>query len=323
MRKFLLIGSSLVCIALTANCSGVNGSESGKSGEAERTLQHQDRERRYIVHVPKLPAPAAGFPVVLNFHGGGGNAADHQSYTGLDRVADREGFITVYPFGSGRFSRKLLTWNAGECCGYAKTHEIDDVGFVKALLNKLAEEYSLDPTRIYATGLSNGSMMAYRLAMELSESIAAIAPVAGAMSVAEFKPQRPIPIMHVHSVDDPRALYDGGLGPRFPFTNARVLHPPVESILKQWIEADGCPTVPIIAEVIHGAAGTHDQSHTATKLTYGPGKDGVEVILWKLTGAGHVWPGGLRNYHERLLGPSTAIIDVNEEMWRFFKRFHL
>ena len=275
------------------------------------------RERRYLVHVP--PAAAGAPAVVLNFHGGGGEARSHQKYVRMDVLADREGFIVVYPFGTGRLKDKLLTWNAGTCCGSAARDKVDDVAFVRALLDDLAARTTYDRARVYATGLSNGAMMVYRLAAELPDRIAAIAPVAGAMAVRDFAPRRPIPIMHIHSVDDPRALYYGGLGPPFPFTTARVLHAPVESTISQWVEFDGCGKTPEERDRREWRAGK--SAHTATRFVFSGCRGGVEVVLWKLTGAGHVWPGGTRDYLTRWLGPSTMVVDANEEMWHFFTRF--
>lgn len=274
-------------------------------------------ERAYLVHVPTglSDKPA----LILNFHGGGGNAPSHQKYVRMDPLADREGFIVVYPEGTGPPGHandgKLETWNAGTCCGSASANRVDDVGFVRRLLDDLARRQVFDHARVYATGLSNGAMMTYRLAAELSDRIAAIAPVAGAPVIERFATARPVPVMHIHSVDDPRALYAGGLGPPFPLTNVRVQHSPVEASLSIWARANGCG--PNMEQKGH----REWKGHTATLLAY-PGCR-AEVLLWKLTGAGHVWPGGELDYFPRLLGPGTAVIDANEEMWKFFSRHRL
>jgi len=276
-------------------------------------------ERSYIVHIP--PGARAAPAVILSFHGGGGNAKIHQKYVRTDALADREGFITVYPFGTGRLKDKLLTWNAGTCCGLAARLDVDDVGFVAALLDDLAERTPYDRTRVYATGHSNGAMMAYRLAAELPDRIAAVAPVAGAMVVRSFAARRPVPIMHIHSVDDPRALYRGGLGPPFPFTNARVQHPSVEATITRWVEFSGCNKAPVRADRREWRSA--EALHVAERFVFSGCRDGVEVVLWKLTGPGHVWPGGEPDHLTRWLGASTKVIDANEEMWRFFARFAL
>jgi polyhydroxybutyrate depolymerase len=306
----------------------------GPTGDYELAVEHDGRTRTTLVHVPEKAAEGRPMPVVLNFHGGGGNARAHRDYVRMDALADREGFIVAYPNGTGRLEEKLLTWNAGLCCGYAVTEKVDDVGFVRVLLAALGGRAPVDTARVYATGLSNGAMMSYRLAAQASERIAAIAPVAGSMVLPERHPDDPtpalavpgkraVPIMHIHSVDDRRALYYGGLGEPFPMTGLRTRHPHAEEVLYNWVTFEACAPKPAIAEVRQGARGTATAEHTATKYVFSGCRDGAEIVLWKLAGAGHVWPGGRLDYHPRLLGPGTDVIDANEEMWKFFRRFAL
>jgi polyhydroxybutyrate depolymerase len=286
-------------------------------GNHDLTLQIQGRERTFVVHVPPAAAAGGPLPVVVAYHGGGGNAPGFQAYANLDALADRDGFVVVYPDGSGRWGRRLLTWNAGDCCGFAWMQGADDVGFTLAALRELAGALPLDPTRVYATGHSNGSMMAYRLAAEAGEHVAAIAPVAGEMIVDRFAPKRPVPVLHVHSLDDPRAIYTGGLGPPFPGTNIRITHRAVMDGLDRWIAENGCAAEPRTVETRRMPAG----AHTATLLVYEPCTSGSVVAQWRLTGAGHGWPGSRSPLGERVMGPDTTVIDVAEELWRFVRRF--
>lgn len=290
-------------------------------GDHALTLSHGGRERSYIVHVPRdrLVNP---WPVMLNFHGGGSSAAGQQAYSRMDATADREGFLVVYPNGSGVLASRLLTWNAGRCCGYAMKNAVDDVAFVRALIEDLASRVDVDRGRVYATGLSNGAMMAYRLAAEAPELVAAIAPVAGASAVLPMDPEVTVPVLHIHSVDDTRALYAGGVGPPYPLTNTRVTHPAVEPMIANWARHDGCAPLPAMAPTIRGRDGS--AGHTATRIRYGECRHGVEVVLLRLSGAGHVWPGGAHDYVSRLLGsqskilgPATDVVDANAEIWRF------
>lgn len=290
-------------------------------GDHEFSLRHDGLRRTYLVHVPPRAAAGGRLPVVLNFHGGGGNARTQKWYTRMDETAARQGFLAVYPDGTGGFAGRLHTWNAGTCCGSAAARRVDDVGFVLALLDDLERRTPTDQARVYATGLSNGSMMAYRLAAEASGRIAAVAGVAGAMTLPRFAPERAVPVMHIHSVHDARALYEGGLGPAFPLTNTRIFHQPVEAMVEKWRAHNHCPSQPQVAEPITGRAGAADADHTATRLVFAPCRNRTEVVLWKLTGAGHVWPGGRQNFLRFLLGHGTTVIDANNEMWAFFSRF--
>ena len=266
-------------------------------------------ERSYIVHIPQAQGP---LPVVINIHGGGSNAAQERLYTGMDAVADREHFIVVYPNGTGRAAR--LVFNAGTCCGAAPMEHVDDVAFIRSVIDDLAKKTAIDRTRVYATGMSNGSMMSYRLAAEAPDLVAAIAPVSGAMVLRQFHPTLAVPIMHFHSVDDPVALYNGGLGLPFPGANSHAINPPVEEQLAKWIAHNGCPATPKIEKRLSG------NGTTATKMVYAPCSSGAPVVFWKLTGSGHVWP-GQTSAAERILGKANLLVDANEEIWAFFRNF--
>ncbi len=294
----------------------------GEGSDRREELRHLGRERSYSLHLPPGFEARGPLPLLLAFHGGGGNGRGFARYAGLDAVADREGFAVAYPDGTGRLPR-ILTWNAGRCCGTASEKEVDDVGFALALVDRLARELPLDRRRVWATGHSNGAMMAYRLAAEAADRIAAVAGVAGAMNLDGFAPVRPVPILHVHSLDDPRAPWAGGPGPSFPFTRARVVHAGVEAELRRWVRRDGCPEEPRVAERRTAPAGRADAGHTATKLVFAPCEGGAEVVLWKLTGAGHGWPGGETPLPEGLIGPRTEVIDAAEEVSAFVRRFSL
>ena len=311
-----------IAIAIVALCAGPARAALAP-GDHRIALEHGGRQRSYIVHVPPAAREGRPLPVILNFHGGGGNAEGQQKYSRMDALADAEGFLAVYPDGTGRMSGRLLTWNAGTCCAYSAANNVDDVGFTLVLLTDLEARQPVDRRRVYATGLSNGAMMAWRLAVEASDRIAAIAPVAGAKVLKAGGPARPVPVMHFHSVDDPRALYAGGLGPPFPMTTLQVFHSAVEPTIRDWAATIGCPTDARVTAELTGKAGSREAGHTATRYVWAPCREGAEVILWKFTGTGHVWPGGLQDYFPSLLGTATALVDANLEMWRFFQRFTL
>jgi polyhydroxybutyrate depolymerase len=182
-----------------------------KPGDHTRSLSVGDLTRTYLVHVPKSYDGKQPTPVLLVFHGGGSNAEQMVHFCGMNEKADKEGFLVVYPNGTGRLE-KLLTFNAGNCCGYAMEKKIDDVAFVRALLDDLEKVAKVDSKRIFATGMSNGAMITYRLASELSDRIAAVAPVAGPMGTDTCNSRRPVPVMHFHGTDDDFAPFKGGKG---------------------------------------------------------------------------------------------------------------
>ncbi len=275
--------------------------------------------RTFLVRVPREFKTRGALPVLIAFHGGGGNATGFQKYAGFDRLADRDGFVVVYPDGTGTQGRRLLTWNAGDCCGRAQTAGVDDVAFTLAVLKRLAADLPLDRTRVYVAGHSNGAMMAYRLAAEAADRVAAVGAVAGMMVVERFSPTQPVAVLHIHSADDPRALYRGGLGPPFPGTQVRSRHASVEGGLARWMILDRCATEPRVAESRNAAVGA--TTHTAELLVYEPCESDAAVAHWRLTGAGHGWPGHRSPLPERLMGPDTTVIDAAEEIWKFVSRF--
>lgn len=311
----LLVGFALALLAPGAIAASL------APGDYEIYLNHQNLRRSYMVHVPPQVAAKRALPVVMSFHGGGSNAEVMRTYTRMDHAADRDGYVAVYPNGSSGFQGRFLTWNAGSCCGPAVALNVDDVGFSLAVLDDLAGRTSIDASRVYATGLSNGSMMAYRLAAEASHRIAAAAGVAGAMSLPRFKPARPVPVLHIHSMQDHIARFDGGFGPPATIADTRPFHNSVEEMLRKWLDHNGCPLKPATVETTQGIAGTPDETHSAIRRVYRPCREGAEVVLLQLGGAGHVWPGGVRDYMPQLLGTGTAVIDANTEIWRFFSRY--
>jgi polyhydroxybutyrate depolymerase len=281
-----------------------------ESGDYTRTLTVDDRERTYLVHVPKREDAAQPWPVVLMFHGGGSDAHAMVEFTGLNEKADEAGFLVVYPNGTGRLQR-VLTWNGGNCCGRAMADNVDDVKFVAALLDDLAQVVPVDVNRVCATGMSNGAIMCYRLAAELADRIAAIAPVAGPMGTESCSPSRPVSICHFHGTDDAYAPFQGGVGKR---SLTRTNFYSVEHSLAAWVKANGCHPKPEVTEL----PAQVDDGTSITRTTYSGGQGGAEVVLYTIQGAGHTWPG--RPSQLSILGTSTKNISANDAMWEFFRR---
>ena len=201
--------------------------------------------RTFIVYVPPgldLKKPA---PVVLVFHGAWANARTQVAFSGLNRKADEANFVAVYPNGSGADDRRLF-WNA---FGPAGGRSPDDVKFVAAILDDLARSMDLDARRVFATGMSNGGMMCYRLAAELSDRIAAIAPVSGTLCIDNPKPKRPVPVVHFHGTADGIVPFDGPKNAGPMALGERLLNfKSVDETISTWVKLDGCPAKP---EVTH------------------------------------------------------------------------
>jgi len=320
-KIFSLIAFAVLAVVRAG--TGAEGLEPGSHllgpGSHRVDLEHGGLGRSYIVYVPPQASSANSLPVILNFHGAGSNAEQQQRYSGMDATADRDGFVAVYPNGTGRGTR-ALTWNAGGCCAYAERNKVDDVGFTRALLDDLATRVHIDRTRVYATGISNGGMMAFRLGVEASDRIAAIAPVEGALMIETSGPARPMPLMLFNSVDDRYVPYGGRFG-----RLGRIAHvtpyPPVDEEIARWRKFDDCPVKAQDGPTLKGGPGSADADNSATRYEWAPCAGGSKIVLWKLTGSGHVWPGATRSVF--WLGRGTNVINANDQMWQFFQDFSL
>jgi polyhydroxybutyrate depolymerase len=321
-RVFSLVVVAALAVARAGASADASDSHLLGPGSHRIAIQYGGIGRSYFVHVPPLISGENAVPVILNFHGAGSNAEQQEQYSGMDATSDRDGFVAVYPNGTGHGSR-ALTWNAGGCCAYAARNKIDDVGFTKALLDDLATRIRIDRARVYATGMSNGGMMAFRLGVEASDRIAAIAPVEGALIVETSGPARPVPLMLFNGVDDRYVPYDGrvGLLGRIPHESRYPSIPSVNEELTRWRGFDGCPSNAQVGPTLKGAPGSADANNSATRYEWGPCAGGSKVVLWKLTGSGHVWPGATRSVF--LLGRGTQVINANDQMWQFFRNFSL
>jgi polyhydroxybutyrate depolymerase len=250
----------------------------------------------------------------------------------MDPNADQNGYLVVYPNGT-RISKVLTPdpvaknaqygWNAGMCCGMPVTKHINDVGFLEAVITDIARRTPVNLRRVYMTGISNGGMMAYAMAAEASDHVAAIASVSGQVEIPNIHPSRPVPTMEFHSVNDPIALYKGS-----PNNNPKLVLSVTEGI-DQWVRADGCSTKPKTSPAIVGAAGSISAGESATLLTYGHCRDGTKVELWRFTGSGHVWPGSPLNTGPKKgwilqgVGRGIVLVNANETMWKFFSQYEI
>ena len=267
--------------------------------EQARTLHVGGTERSYLLYVPSGYQSSRPAPLVLVFHGAGGRPKQMARHTGFTGLAEREGFIVAYPAGLGR------RWNDGR--GIA-SH--DDVGFVRALLDTLGRELSIDPKRIYATGISNGAMLTYRLACDLPGVLAAIAPVAGAMPTAlvpTCSHGSSVALAAFQGTADPLVPYGGG---GVAVRRGQVLSA-TESV-EHWAEMDGCtgaPTVTMEPDRVTDGTRVRLSSWSGCRV-------GHEVALYSIEGGGHTWPGDRSS--GRRLGRATRDLDATTTIWSFF-----
>jgi polyhydroxybutyrate depolymerase len=301
------------CLLALAGIDGqmAAGREPAPAPGADRRMVVGARDRGYRLHVPPRLDREQPVPLVLVFHGGGGDPAGTERLTRFSELADREGFLVVYPEGVGR------NWNDGRENPYSGAFRdaIDDVAFVAALLDSLAAEFRIDLRRVYATGISNGAIFSHFLAANLSSRIAAIAPVAGSIAVpfdARFGPAQPVSVLIINGTEDPLLPYQGGgvAGGR----RGRVIA--VEEGARKWAGADGCTMAPESRSLADAEPG---DGCRVLSYTWNGCRSGTQVVLYRLDGAGHTWPGGAQYLPDFIIGKVCKDIDGAAEIWKFFK----
>ena len=307
MTNRLLMISAFLIVTLLSSCSKNDSPVIIPVFRYSETMTVDDRDRTYILNLPPNYYEASDFSLVIAMHGGGGDASQFETTSKLTEKANAANFIVVYP--EGVKSTGLLearTWNAGGCCDYARDNNIDDVKFISQLIETLVSDYKINPKRIYATGHSNGGMLAYRLACELSDKIAAIAPNGCSMVVTQpCNPSRSVPVLHMHSVLDSKVPYQGGIG----ITGA--YYPPIDSVLNVWSINNSCPSA---AQVI-----VDDFKYKFTK--WSECNENADINYYLTKDGGHGWPGGLPG------GPNSdtpsTVINANDLLWDFFQQYQL
>jgi polyhydroxybutyrate depolymerase len=271
-------------------------------GDYRFSFVHGGITREYLVHVPRSYS-GAPTPMLVALHGGGGDAdfqATDAKYKLISK-SEQAGFIAVFPNGYSRFASGVLaTWNAGTCCGKAQETKIDDVGFIREVIHRMERQASIDKPRIFATGMSNGAMLSWRLACEAPE-VRAIAPVAGTDNTPACRPSRPVPVIEFHAADDDHVPFNGGVGVGPSHTDF-VSVPATQA---KWVQIDRADASPKRVLTVPGA---HCDLHA-------PKPRGAPVELCVTDAGGHSWPGGGSQQGRKQ--PSLAI-SANDLMWNFF-----
>lgn len=263
-------------------------------------------KRSYYVHVPEGSDGTTPLPVVLALHGAFSTARKFERESGLSLLADRQGFLVVYPQGIG-LGDLFRHWNSGHCCGKARKMNLDDVGFALAAVDDVARRNPVDRARIYVVGHSNGGMLAYRIAAERPEVVAAVAAVSatiGGIPAADEpewtipRPSHPVPVLALHGRADASVPYEGGRAAQSRGKSSTIS---VARSVGLWVDANGCDPAPQV-ETMHGGR--------VERQSWSGCGDDAEVVLYSLDGWGHEWP------QEEPLGGFDAL----ETLGRFFAR---
>lgn len=286
--------------------------ETLKGDATPSTMAHSGVTRRYWLHVPDGLPPRQKAPLVLVFHGSGGNGAGMESFCHFSEIADREKFIVVYPDAEAK------NWNDGrEVAGISSQRDnVDDVGFVEALVGEIAKTQQIDRKRIFAAGFSNGGILVHMLGAKLSEIFAAIAPVGGGIAepfAPRFKPTAAVSVLCIHGSADPFVPYAGG---DVDYSdNGRIIS--TSETVKMWTEHDGTRAGPEAGELTD----KDSADHCRVKWTrWSRGQSGTEVLLYTIDGGGHTWPGGPQFLPSAIIGYVCRDFDAAQLIWDFFKK---
>jgi polyhydroxybutyrate depolymerase len=269
LRALLLLLSLAAWLpACQAHCLVV------KPGNSHGSVLVNGKKRTFRLHIPKNFRTGERLPLVIVLHGGLGSGRTGEWDSRMSQQSEKDHFIVAYPNGAFR------TWNAGGCCGPARRRNVDDIAFMRAIIERFETELPIDRDRVFVTGISNGGMLAYRLGGELADEIAAIAPVEGCMYPFKMNSAIPVSVVAVHGTADRIVRYDGGTGSMFGY---KVTAQSVADTIQFWVKRNQCNAQP-----------RREYMGNIVKDVYSDGKAGTEVCLYTVRGGGHIWPGGRR-----------------------------
>jgi polyhydroxybutyrate depolymerase len=291
-------------VAAFGLCMAVSGCANAAAADAPQSVQVAGVERTYVLHVPEQLIGRV--PLLISFHGHGGNGASQARLTGLDTLADAYGFIVAYPDGIKR------GWNDGRP---ESANGADDLAFTTALIDDLEKRYPIDAKRVYASGFSNGGTFSNYLACSQADRIAAIAPVSGSMpvvDVAACRPSRAMPFLEIAGTGDPVMPYDGGEITLGGLKRGNVLS--VDRTAAFWAKNDGCSRDPHAATL--PPVPPADET-SITRATFSGCQAGSSVVQYTVTGGGHTWPGGPQYLPKFLIGPASNQLDASEVIVKF------
>lgn len=293
--------------------------ESALEGFSLHRLHYDGRERSYYLRLPPGYQPSRRYPLLVLLHGGGGSAAQALRHYPLRLVTDREGVILVAPDGTGPLASRqaLKTWNVGFGFGYAKRHQVDDLGFLRALLLELRQKVAVDQRRVFLTGMSNGGILCHQFAARHSDLVAGIAPVVATVGgravdqpamVMPSPPSQPVDVIMFCGALDRSIPLKGGWQ-----TKHAERHPvevlSAEESAQFWVRHNGCHPTPEVVEY---------PEQRVTRKIWSGGRDGRRVVLIILHDQGHAWPGA-RPSGRRVADPPSTTLSAHEVLWEFFR----
>ncbi|GMW03561.1 MAG: esterase [Candidatus Hydrogenedentota bacterium] len=299
-----------LCLLIVVACMG-GACPKLPQGTVRTTIEHGGRTRTYLVYVPESYTPGTPTPVVLALHPFSLTGVDMQRKSGFDVVADREGFLVCYPDAVSR------VWN-GDPTDETQGPGEDDPGYIAAVLDQLAIDYSLDANKVFVAGMSNGALMTYRLACELSDRITAIAGVACTLPAgfgSFCAPVKPLPVMMMMGVADPFFPWEGGTVNQGPFM--QVQYQSAADSVAHWIGINNAGGPPQVEEL----PDTDPMDGTRVfRETHAANPGGHPVVFYRIEGGGHTWPGGYTSVLEQLVSVGNTSRDINaaEAIWAFF-----
>lgn len=277
-------------------------------GDYTRVLSFDGRQRTYLLHVPPAASSGGSLPLFLAFHGVPGSGQEMRAITGFDAIADQGGFVVAYPDA-------VDDWWTGcaDCNSAAFLLDIDDVGFVRRLIEQLALDAGIDTRRVYAAGFSNGALFVQRLACDTADRIAAFASVgATALDPAEVPvcdPSRAAPIVFIHGTLDPSFPAEGRMFGEDP---SGVSTLSIDETLAGWVGRNGCAPDPNRTQL----PDREPDGTTASRETWA-GCGGGDLVFYEIQGGGHTWPGSPVDFAD-FLGPKSDDIVASEEIAEFF-----
>ncbi len=314
----------LIVLLLTGCHKTTDTKEAPESGLFTKTIVVDGATRRYACYIPKELGDSP-HPLIFELHGGGvyiedmtGESGHKTPYKLWMNIADDEKFIVIYPEGlNGSYGKP--TWH--DCRGNATVYSnANDVHFISTLIDEISSSYNIDSNRIYVSGISNGGLMALRLAVELSDRIAAVAAIAAAMPDSSecIAPLNPVSVLFMNGTADNHLPYNGGMLSNPPAPEHGSVYSTEESV-RIWTIFDQTVTTPIVYDFPDLDT---DDSSTVSRYTYSNGINNTEVILYKVIGGGHSAPSNQEQYSrlfELYFGKQNHDIEMTEEVWKFFR----